>query len=336
LGNYFLLYKAKLYQKNLSKTNKSPNTLNSNFKAPQDSHHISNARHLTHSVTYHTAAEARENMQKWKKDPDIICVKIFIPDSIKDKTNEEDVWDYLADLEKKELTKQIKEEIKLSQRNFTTNESMIPLCVSFEEKDLAKQVGCTWDWKNKTWFWPLKKERNSVAKWLPKFYQDNDQPCILPRLVPQPLWYLNLRSLLEKSEWDDLRKKVYKKANYRCTICGCQGDKWPVECDEIWSYEDNHSETHSMVHFAGLQALCPGCHQICHFGKTMATGAGETAMARMMFLNNWTHEEAQKTVDHAFKEWEARSSKQWLLNTDILENDYGVAIKESSSLKQVS
>lgn len=68
----------------------------------------------------------------------------------------------------------------------------------------------------------------------------------------------------------------------------------------------------------------------------MATGAGETAMARMMFLNNWTPEEAQKTVDHAFKEWEARSSKQWLLNTDILENDYGVAIKESSSLKQVS
>lgn len=163
-GIIFYCIQAKLYQKNLSKTNKSPNTLNSNFKAPQDSHHISNARHLTHSVTYHTAAEARENMQKWKKDPDIICVKTFIPDSIKDKTNKEDVWDYLADLEKKELTKQIKEEIKLSQRNFTTNESMIPLCVSFEEKDLAKQVGCTWDWKNKTWFWPLKKERNSVAK----------------------------------------------------------------------------------------------------------------------------------------------------------------------------
>ena len=59
-------------------------------------------------------------------------------------------------------------------------------------------------------------------------------------LVPQSSWGNNLRSEanLSKGQWDKLRKESYRKANYKCEICGEKGPKWPVECHEIWHYDD--------------------------------------------------------------------------------------------------
>ena len=33
---------------------------------------------------------------------------------------------------------------------------------------------------------------------------------------------------VSRSVWDKLRKQTYRKANYRCEICGGKGPKWPV------------------------------------------------------------------------------------------------------------
>ncbi len=57
-------------------------------------------------------------------------------------------------------------------------------------------------------------------------------------LVPSSSWANNVRSLVSKKEWDSIRKKSYQDANYRCEICHGVGRKHPVECHEIWEYND--------------------------------------------------------------------------------------------------
>jgi hypothetical protein len=43
-------------------------------------------------------------------------------------------------------------------------------------------------------------------------------------LVPKTAWFTNLRSYLTSKEWDVVRKKCYKEANYCCEICGGKGN----------------------------------------------------------------------------------------------------------------
>lgn len=57
-------------------------------------------------------------------------------------------------------------------------------------------------------------------------------------LVPSTSWFKNLRSMLAPEEWDRLRRKTYREADYRCEICDGQGPDHPVECHEIWHYDD--------------------------------------------------------------------------------------------------
>ena len=59
-------------------------------------------------------------------------------------------------------------------------------------------------------------------------------------LVPSTSWGNNLRSEanLSKDRWDTLRRQSYRKAGYRCEICSEKGPTHPVECHEIWHYDD--------------------------------------------------------------------------------------------------
>ena len=58
-------------------------------------------------------------------------------------------------------------------------------------------------------------------------------------LVPRGQWGANLRSELPKKDWDRLRREQYKKAGYVCEICGGKGSRHPVECHEIWHYDED-------------------------------------------------------------------------------------------------
>lgn len=133
-------------------------------------------------------------------------------------------------------------------------------------------------------------------------------------LVPRGIWYKNLRSMLSHSNWDKLRKEVYKKANYRCEICGGRGDKWPVECHEIWNYDDNvHIQT-----LTGLIALCPLCHSVKHIGLSQIHGKYESARNHLMKVNEWNIEIANAYIVKAFAIWQRRSQHRWTCNLDWL------------------
>lgn len=136
-------------------------------------------------------------------------------------------------------------------------------------------------------------------------------------LVPKTCWFTNVRSNVSKAEWDTLRKACYKKAGYRCEICGGVGENHPVECHEIWEYNDEeYTQT-----LKGLIALCPNCHKVKHPGLAGMNGDGDIVIKQLMKVNGWKKETAFEYLDACFEIWERRSRKEWKLDISYL-NEY--------------
>ena len=140
-------------------------------------------------------------------------------------------------------------------------------------------------------------------------------------LVPSTCWFSNVRDHLSRKTWDFLRKSIYKQANYRCEVCGGRGDKWAVECHEIWYYDDlNYIQT-----LSGLTALCPSCHQVKHIGLAGLRGYGKRAEAHLAKINGWTREKTDTYLKTVWDTWQERSSHDWSLDLSWL-NRYGIHI----------
>ena len=86
-------------------------------------------------------------------------------------------------------------------------------------------------------------------------------PKLTIELVPQTCWYANVRKLVTYSQWEVIKRVTRRAAHSICQICGGVGKRWPVECHEIWQYND---EAHIQT-LIGLIALCPMCHTFNDF-----------------------------------------------------------------------
>lgn len=140
-------------------------------------------------------------------------------------------------------------------------------------------------------------------------------------LVPQSSWGNNLRSEanLSKEQWDRLRKESYKKANYKCEICGDKGPKWPVECHEIWNYDD---QTHTQT-LKGLISLCPTCHKAKHLGRTLSVETPEVqsqVLTKLSTLNKLNHKQTEEYIIEVFNQWNQRSQHKWKLDLTWLQS----------------
>ena len=124
-------------------------------------------------------------------------------------------------------------------------------------------------------------------------------------LVPSSTWYDNLRSRIKPAEWDRLRKATYAAAGHKCEVCGGKGHKWPVECHEIWDYD----EVTRVQRLAGLVALCPSCHEVKHFGLAVHMGNEARARRHLGKVNGWTPAQVEAHLQSAFHTWRERSKK---------------------------
>jgi hypothetical protein len=102
-------------------------------------------------------------------------------------------------------------------------------------------------------------------------------------LVPETAWFRNLRSEISGEAWDKIRKDCYKNAGYVCEICGGVGQRHPVECHEIWEYDDGDKRQI----LRGVIALCPSCHEVKHIGLTQMRGGLDRAVSHMAEVNGW-------------------------------------------------
>jgi hypothetical protein len=140
-------------------------------------------------------------------------------------------------------------------------------------------------------------------------------PDLTIELVPTTCWYSNVRSEVTPEQWDRLRRKCYSAASYRCEICDGQGPKWPVECHEVWEYDDRRK----VQSLKRLIALCPKCHGVKHIGRMQSTGKGGVALRHLMKINGWSKKAAEAYIQKAFAQWSERSEHEWELDISWLE-----------------
>lgn len=142
-------------------------------------------------------------------------------------------------------------------------------------------------------------------------------------LVPSTSWFANVRAVLTKKQWDAVKAQVAGKAWHTCEICGGVGPKHPVECHEIWNYDDDNS----IQKLEGMIALCPDCHMVKHMGLAQVRGKSEEATLHLMKVNKINRKDAELYIKGVFFTWAHRSRKQWTLDISCLE-EYGIDISK--------
>lgn len=110
-------------------------------------------------------------------------------------------------------------------------------------------------------------------------------PRLTIELVPRTCWFDNVRSAVSSSDWKRLRQQTARTAGWKCQVCGGKGPRWPVECHEIWHYDDDRQ----YQTLTGLIALCPSCHEVKHIGFSELRGKKDEAVAHLALVNGRAH-----------------------------------------------
>lgn len=143
-------------------------------------------------------------------------------------------------------------------------------------------------------------------------------PKLEIELIPKTCHYKNARQKLSSTQWDLVRNYAYKKAKFKCQICGLsgheQGFKNNLECHEIWHYDD----IRYVQRLAGVIAICTLCHQAKHFARASKMGKQAEIFAQIMKVNKWTHKEVVMHLGRCYLECKERSMHRWKLDISIL------------------
>jgi hypothetical protein len=141
-------------------------------------------------------------------------------------------------------------------------------------------------------------------------------------LVPKSSWLNNVRAIVSQQQWDIIRSRVYSKFYNMCEICGGVGPKHPVECHEVWSYDD---ET-NIQKLESMTALCPNCHMVKHIGLAQINGNYQKALSHFMSINGLGKDKAVKLINDSFVLWQKRSKKKWTIDVSSLK-EFGIDIE---------
>ena len=180
-----------------------------------------------------------------------------------------------------------------------------------EYEGTVSEFGAKYDGRMKSWYVP---EDNIISIFNPFI------PLTI-ELIPSSNWENNVRSEY-KNEWPTIRTKTYKKANYKCEICGKTGNTSKgehfVECHEIWSYDMENK----IQKLERLICLCPKCHRVKHWGLALIKGEEEIVKKHIMKVNNWKEIDVKKYVNEVFIIYEERSKYDWKLDLSYLERSF--------------
>lgn len=154
--------------------------------------------------------------------------------------------------------------------------------------------------------------------------EDTNNLKLKIELVPATSWYSNLRKVLQRNDWNKLRKQIYVKYDHKCGVCNVQSR---LNCHEIWTYNDQNYRQK----LDGFIALCNLCHHIKHIGlaEIMADQGRlnyDNIVKHFMKVNNCDRIIFEKHKQEAFKKWEERSKHEWEIDL----GEYKALINQSS------
>lgn len=119
-------------------------------------------------------------------------------------------------------------------------------------------------------------------------------------MVPEECWGASLYHMLSPAEWDVVRKDAYRRAGYRCCICGAKGR---LEAHEKWSYDKEKA----LQKLEDVLALCHGCHEVKHISRTQLVGRGAEAMEHFLRVNGCSQIEFHEALAEANQEYLKRN-----------------------------
>ncbi|MEU2349895.1 DUF5710 domain-containing protein [Modestobacter sp. NPDC049651] len=220
------------------------------------------------------------------------------------------------------------------------------LDVPYAEKDQAKAAGARWDQEARRWYAPRADLLPGLARWRPKEQEREQRTPVAPPsgpvpthfpgedrafgrglfvdLVPRSCWFTNVRSCVEPSQWDGLRKMVYRRADWHCEACGAAGAQ--LEAHERWAYD----EATRTQHLRRLICLCHDCHEATHYGFASIKGRDAEARAHLAAVNGWSAAQTARHIDEAAAVWRRRNTVDWSLDLSML-TDAGITVRRPPS-----
>lgn len=208
------------------------------------------------------------------------------------------------------------------------------LDVPFAEKDRARALGARWDPAERSWYAP-RAGMTGFAHWeqLPEVLPGEDRtfggPGLFVDLIPSTSWFTNVRSAVDRRDWERLRQMVYRRAGYRCEACGCHRDTpagLHMEAHERFSYD----LATGVQALRRLICLCTACHGTTHFGFARISGEEQAAMGHLQFVTGMNYNQARRHIAEAFTLWEIRNGSRWQLDLSVI-SDAGITLQEEGS-----
>jgi len=128
--------------------------------------------------------------------------------------------------------------------------------------------------------------------------------------IPISIWGLSLANRLPKEEWDDLRQRVYRDADYRCEICGRNNQT--LHCHEVWS----HDEKKGIQRLVRLECCCELCHDVHHLGRSKEVKSKsyvDKLVKHWCTVNKKTRRDFEKYEQEIFALNKRRVNIQWIV-----------------------
>lgn len=153
-------------------------------------------------------------------------------------------------------------------------------------------------------------------------------PLIVIALVPQTSWGRNLRAVMGRDAWRPfVREHVYPTTGSVCRICGGRGDRWPVEADEVWRYDDSRG----IQTLHGIVPLCPACHEVRSAGLAVRNGRRKAIVEHLSWVERIRTRDAGDRVDAALAQWASRSRRTWRIDLSLMETRYGMPMSHDTA-----
>jgi len=125
--------------------------------------------------------------------------------------------------------------------------------------------------------------------------------------IPYASRLATLAKLLPSERWDTLRRAVYRRARYRCQICGREGRMY---CHEGWHF--NEEKEHQFLR--GFKALCKRCHDVKHLIFVRDDLLREKLVEHFITVNCVTREQAEECLSAAYHRQQSLNQKQWIIS----------------------
>ena len=139
------------------------------------------------------------------------------------------------------------------------------------------------------------------------------EPRLTVELVPKTCWGRNLRRVIAKEEWNNLRK-ILDAFSGQCTICGNGDWNSPLHLHEVWSYDVEHK----IQKLVKLQPICSACHDAKHWGRAAKVGLGEAALQHLATVNNWPLEIALRYIEREMEKHSELSQFTYDLDVSLV------------------